>query len=440
MKLLTKLTLFITLSKMVIVGFFILLLPLLVERIAFEYTNYYLKQQQKKVLEVVKEKGIDFCLQGDTSYGSYTLLKEEYISLEPASAHILIDTIETAQRVIENDTLTYRLLTHAFGDKGKRYILEIGKTTSTISQYKRPLQRVALYVLIGLTGLSLIADLLFTRILLRPLGLIIRKKLINQKFPFRDHLEPIRTSTTDFKYLDQSLTMLISRINEDFDKEKQFTSNASHELMTPIGILQSKMENLLMDEELNDEAQQKLTGMMKTLSRLKKIVNSLLLISRIENEQYIRTDRVVVATMFGEIMDELSHRAEEQELQVNLKLSGSAVLINMNRDLIFQLFYNLLTNAIRYNRHGGSIEISDRIDKDQDYIIQIRDTGIGIPQLQLNTVFDRFKKAGASEGNGLGLSIVKSIASYHDIKVRMTSEEGKGTDVQVVFSNSSVAS
>src|SRR5690606_39241945 len=148
MKLLSKLTLFITLSKLIIVVVFVLLLPFLVEEIASSYTNYNLRQQQEKVLKEVSKNGIDSYLQGAESFGSYTMLKEEYIALEPVSDTLTLDTIETEQRIVEQDTITYRILSHTFKTKGQTYLLEIGKTTSSINQYNRPLQRIALYVLI----------------------------------------------------------------------------------------------------------------------------------------------------------------------------------------------------------------------------------------------------------------------------------------------------
>src|SRR5665647_1623392 len=112
MKLLTKLTLFITLSKLLIVVLFVILLPLLVNSVSFQYTNYYLGEQKKKVLAVIQKNGVDYYLQGDSAYGSYTMLKEEYISLFPAGNQRVRDTIETSQRIVENDTLNYRVLTH----------------------------------------------------------------------------------------------------------------------------------------------------------------------------------------------------------------------------------------------------------------------------------------------------------------------------------------
>ncbi len=436
MKLFTKLTLFITLSKLAIVVLFVLLLPVLVNQVASEYTNYYLREQKKKVLKAINTNGIDFYLQGESSYGSYTMLKEEYISLEPDSARLWHDTIETARRLVEADTLTYRILRHAFSYDHKNYLLEVGKTTATISQYNRPLQRVALFVLIALILLTILVDLLYTRLVLRPLGLIIRTRLVNRRFPFKEHLPPIKTSTADFRYLDNALIDLMGKIKEAFDKEREFTSNASHELMTPISILQNKLENLMVDSDMNEALQEKTMGMMKTLNRLKKIVHSLLLISRIDNDQFTRTDTINMDQLLKEVMEELGHRAEARGITVSIMLPPDGIVIpNMNHELIFQLFYNLINNAIRYNKENGHLYIRSKISPLHTWTIHIQDTGIGIPTEELDTIFDRFKKAkqASGEGYGLGLSIVKSIAQYHNIRLRVDSEPGVGTNFSVDF-------
>src|SRR5580658_1623859 len=114
MRLLTKLALFISFSKLAIVILFVMLLPVLVTEVASRYTHYSLQEQKKKVLSVINKNGIDYYLQGDQSYGSYTMLKEEYISLVQSSPAALFDTIETSRRVIEMDTLNYLVLIHTF--------------------------------------------------------------------------------------------------------------------------------------------------------------------------------------------------------------------------------------------------------------------------------------------------------------------------------------
>lgn len=410
-------------------------MPFIVEKIASEYTNYSLRDQQKKVISIIKKNGIDHYLQGDTSYGSYTLLKEEYIALEPQEDNFAkIDTIRNSPRIIEQDTLNYRVLMYTFKVNQKSYLLEIGKTNASISQYNKPLQQFALYGLIGLIAITMIIDLIYTRLLIHPLGKIIKNKLVNRKFPFKDHGEPIKTTTEDFKFLDESLITLMEQINEAFEKEREFTANASHEFMTPISILQNKMENLLDDDKLPDHVVLKIIEMMKTLTRLKKIANSLLLISRIENEQFVKSDKIKAKTLIADIIEEIGHRLEEKNLDLQLSIQQNFVLKNVNHDLLFQLFYNLINNAIKYNKLNGKIEIKD-IYLNGVYTIIIEDNGIGISETDLPYIFDRFRKSNLKEnvGYGLGLSIVKTIATYHGLKIEVTSKIKQGTVFKIGF-------
>lgn len=436
MKLISKLTLFVTLSKLAVVLLFVFVLPYLISDIARGYTDLYLQQQKEKVLDVISKDGVNSYLQGEESYGSYTMLKEEYISLEPIDENFNIDTIYTDERIIEEDTLSYRVLTHAFLAGDKKYLMEVGKTTATIDQYNRPLQKIATYVLLGLILFTLIIDLFYTRFLLRPLGEIIRTKISNRKFPFNENSVPIKTSTTDFIFLDTSLINLMEQIHEAFEKEREFTANASHELMTPIGILQNKIENLMGEPEIGQLVQERLIGMHRTLNRLKRIVHSLLLISRIDNDQFSKNESVTLNELFSDIEEEISHRLSEKEISMQLNISGKRMLKGINRDLIFQLMYNLINNAIRYNKQNGSILITDTILKNGSCVIKISDTGIGIPDEDISTIFNRFKKANQSEeagGYGLGLSIVKSIADYHGITIELSSNVNVGTEFIITF-------
>ncbi|NLR66809.1 HAMP domain-containing histidine kinase [Chitinophaga varians] len=434
MKLFTKLTLFITLSKMAVALLFVLLLPVLVEDIAHQYNDYYLREQKKKVLQVIQQNGIDAYLQGEDTYGSYTMLKEEYISLEPAGKTILPDTIATLQRVVEGDTLSYRVLSHILQANHRAFLLEVGRKTTTINQYNRPLQRMALYVLGGLIIITILIDLVFTRLLLKPLGGIIQTRLLHRRFPFKAQAPPVKTSTADFQYLDNSLVELMNKINEAFEKEREFTSNASHELMTPISILQSKMENLLVERESDEALLHTIQGMMKTLKRLKKIVHSLLLISRIENDQFPKNEAFSPCLLVTEVMEELVHRLEEKNLRFSMHLSSQTVLHHLNHDLIFQLVYNLLQNAIKYNRENGSITVTEEIHPDH-YLLIISDTGIGISSPEVDTIFHRFRKVqrDTTEGYGLGLAIAHTIAQYHHIQISVDTAVGQGSTFTLRF-------
>ena len=227
----------------------------------------------------------------------------------------------------------------------------------------------------------------------------------------------------------------MNQINEAFHKEREFTSNASHELMTPISILQNKMENLLAEESLDEPTSVAIVEMMKTVDRLKNITSSLLLISRIENEQYIRKEQVKPLLLFNEIIEEIGHRLEEKQIKISLDVSPDATLKGVNKDLLFQLFFNLVHNAIKFNRDKGKIFIKDSNLHNGAYEITITDTGIGIPKTDLPFIFDRFMKTNL-EGNvgyGLGLAIVKSIVLYHQIQIDVKSQVNETTVFSITF-------
>jgi signal transduction histidine kinase len=313
--------------------------------------------------------------------------------------------------------------------------LEVGKTKSAINQFSDPLQRVALWVLAGLVFITILLDLIYARFVLRPLDTIIRTRLLNSNFPFPENHPPVRSTTSDFVFLDRCIVELMEKIKETFDKEREFTSNASHELMTPISILQNKLENLMVEGDFTEEQlQHKLIGMMTTVNRLKKIVRSLLLISRIENNQFAKTDRVYIGDVVNEVVNELADRIEANNLTIRISVTPDLQAQRVNHDLIFQLLFNLVNNAIRYNKDRGEINITAK-NCDGVCVLSIADTGIGIQPGDLDAIFYRFKKsAGAAEdGYGLGLAIVKSIADYHSVNIDVKSVVGEGTTFTVSF-------
>lgn len=179
MKLGTKLTLFNTISKLVIVVLFVLLLPTLIHNINRNYTDSWLRRQQDKVLKQVKLSGIDTYIKDGEGYGSYNaLLKEEYVSMDVDSAGEDIDTIVNERRLVEGDTIQYRILSHNFKVGKQNYLLEIGKSIDTINETTIPLQSIAFEILLGMVLLTILADQFYSTYILRPLNKIIRTKLI----------------------------------------------------------------------------------------------------------------------------------------------------------------------------------------------------------------------------------------------------------------------
>ena len=439
MRLGTKLTLFNTISKLVIVVLFVLLLPKLIKNINQSYTDNWLHKQKDKVLRIIKSQGIQTYIQNGESYGSYNaLLKEEYVSLDIDSAKEKIDTIFNESRLVEGDTIQYRILSHTFTADKKNYLLEIGRSVDTINETTAPLQSIAFEILLGMVLFTILADQVYSTYVLRPLGLIIKTKLIGIKFPHHTPYKKVQTTTSDFEYLDVTIHKMIQTIENTFQKEREFISNASHELMTPISILQSKIENMFEQEDIQDDVKVRLLEMQKILNRLKSITKTLLLISQIENEQFLKEDSISLAELIREVYDEISIRLQEKNISCVIHIPSEWELVGVNRFLLFNLFFNLINNAVKYNKERGEIKITG----DKLFQVEITDTGIGIGSEQLPHIFTRFKKFSQSlkhDSFGLGLPIVKSIADFHGIKIEVNSEPGVGSTFKLIFPEDLIA-
>ena len=431
-----KLALFNLVSKLVVAGLFIVFLPYITQRINLRQIDNGLIQKREKVISLIEEYGIEPFIEADSvdAFGSYNILKEEFISIERIDFEEDVNTIEVAERIIENEILRYRVHNYSIKVDGKPYLIEIGKSLESISQTERNIRKVIMMFIVFIIFITFITDLRYTQRLLKPLDLIINK-LKSISTPSTFDINEIKTSTVDFRQLDRALIELMERLSELFTKEKEITVNISHELMTPVSVLRSKLENLLMKEGLDIEIEEKIEESLKTLQRLQMLINSLLMIARIESQQYLKNDTVQIKEVLQEVINELKPIAEDKGISVKSELSDHATPETVNRSLIFSMFYNVVNNAIKNTQAGGSINIELITDKGKP-VVNISDTGRGMTPEQLKNLFLRFKSRDHSsgDGTGIGLAIAKTIADFHNIKINVTSEPGKGTKFSFIFS------
>ncbi|WP_343561392.1 HAMP domain-containing sensor histidine kinase [Sphingobacterium sp.] len=434
MKLNTKFTLYFAFSKLLIFGFFLCILPIVFSW----YTQYsidkFLHGQENKVFDKIRENGMEYYLQGEQNYGSYTMLKEDYIAIQTTradSSDLGPSHIDNQRRIVESDTLNYRILHRFFEADGKMYLLEIGRSQHSISLYAAILQQVALVILMVLFLLTISVDYFYGRHLLSPLQRIIRYRLSEQQFPFDLEFKAIPTTTTDFRLLDEHLCDLMQRATHAYTREKDFTANASHELLTPISILRGKIENMLIQPDLNLELQEKLLSSLQTLDRLNGIVKTLLFLARVDSGQYPRTQEVFIRSLLTRVTEELEPLMGEKQIHLSIEVPKDLALAHQHEELLFHLFHNLINNAIVYNRPQGWINISHNCDGTNHQII-ISDSGVGMTANELENLFQRFRSK-YSKGNGLGMSIVKSIADFLQINIQIDSKPEDGTTVYLHF-------
>ena len=219
--------------------------------------------------------------------------------------------------------------------------------------------------------LTLATDLQYTRIILKPLNKI-TEKLREISSPSKFDRTPVKTNTFDFATLDKALIDLMSKIDESFRKEKEITVNISHELMTPVSVMRSKLENILIQKDINEETAVRIEESLLTLQRLQRLVNSLLMIARIESRQYLLEETVEVADLLAEITDELRPVAEDKKVELKEEFNDKGSFAKANRSLLFSMFYNVINNAVKNTGQGGRITIGFQITPDVTQALRFR--------------------------------------------------------------------
>ena len=435
MRLQVKLAVYNSLTKVAIITLLGFVILFSINKISIKHLQKRLIEKKEKLIANLSNVEINDLLTKQGKFTDYNLLKEEYIILQKVKSndqgsrpHFL-----TSVRIIEGEEQEYQILTSTFSYSGSNYELELGETMASVAQLDHTISIFTFIILLVAVTLTLVADLTFSKFLLNPFYRIIDQKINKVNDPQNFNYQPIPTSTDDFKILDQSISKLMGKMTKLLVTEKEFIANVSHELLTPISIINTKLENLLNKERLSEEGENKLFSCLKSLGRLKSIINSLLLISRVENKQFIKTDIISTRTAVSEVYEELAHRLLMKQLSFT-DASKEDFQFEGNQSLFHTLLMNIINNAIKYNVDGGSV-IVETERNESGFILRISDTGIGMDATMLKAAFDRFEKFDSiqPESHGLGLAIVKSIADFHELILSIDSQKNVGTRVSILF-------
>lgn len=438
MKLQLKLVLYNAVSKALIILAIGALLPVLIQKVVYNHIDKRLIARLDKTMLMVSRGGLnEITLDQDCSFDSYNIFKEEFVSISPL-AKLPGDfgkyRIENTERLIEKEMVHHRVLTKAFIYDNQLYSIEIGEGLSAMDQLDSTIRKFSLWMMIAVIVFSIILDLTFARLLLKPFNKMVNIKLKSIDHPASYDATPITTSTYEFAYLDKTLNEMMTKIRETFEMEREFIMNVSHEILTPISILKNRLENLINDPATPHAVAERMVESQKTLSRLTKVVKSLLYISKIENEQFARNETADLNPIVQEVMEELEDWTNAKGITIVNEWKGDYTAHNCNKSLLHTMIFNILSNAIKYNVPEGKIYISGE-DKAHEFFLEIRDTGNGIAKEQLPFIFERFRRFRPEDemSYGLGLPIVKSIADFHTISIKCDSVIGKGTKFSLSF-------
>jgi len=234
-------------------------------------------------------------------------------------------------------------------------------------------------------------------------------------------LEVTKTDIYEFVLLNQAFEKMSKKIRLDFMNLKEFNENAAHELQTPLAIIKSKLELLIQKENLDENQLQLVSAVFEATTRMSKLIQGLLLISKIENNQFIQTEEVDLGFMLDKTIGHFEEMIRHRGITVS-KDYQQAALPRMNPVLAEIFITNLISNAIRHNINQGRIDLLVQYNS-----ITITNTG-QVLKTDPHNLFERFRKSeNLPDSVGLGLSIVQKIAILYKIRVEYLHHEGLHT-------------
>jgi signal transduction histidine kinase len=224
-----------------------------------------------------------------------------------------------------------------------------------------------------------------------------------------------KTAVTEFGELIESIQLLVHRNEQVFGQQKQFIENASHETQTPLAIIQSQMEILLQLPELTDRQAEIIQSALRETDRLTKLNKTLLLLSKIDNQQFM--DRTEVN--LGDLARKLVSYFDEKKERLNLcvEIQGDGHVVSTNAVLAEVMMGNLIKNSFVHNIENGDVRVEVSSNR-------IRVMNTGKPIAANDKLFERFSKQGSADGWGLGLPIVKKIAEVNGWTIHYDYQEG----------------
>ncbi len=248
----------------------------------------------------------------------------------------------------------------------------------------------------------------------------------------------------EFGRLAFTINGMIARLQRSFEEVRRFTADAAHELRTPLAILRNEAEVALRIPRESEQYRDCLENMLEEIDHLSRLSEALLFLFREDaglgahTGDVLNLDQIVRA-----VADDIRVVATEQNLELTVDTLPPCTVLG-NAEQLRRLLFNLLDNAIKFTPEGGSIGIRVECQKGQAKVI-VSDTGIGIASEHLPRIFDRFYRVDSARsrrtgGNGLGLSICKSIAEAHQGTIEVASQPGKGTQVTLTLSETTRSS
>ena len=323
---------------------------------------------------------------------------------------------------VDDELDEYRKLTAFVKLQGKHYRLEIVKPHLEAVEMISTIAITLGGLLLGLAMSFYLSQRIISRKIWKTFFEMLEKlrhfRLDKQKLP---ELSPSRID--EFRMLNEAIIELARKNMEVFESQKQFIENASHEIQTPLSVIQSKLEALIGQPELSEEQAEILEGIIGSTQRLKKLNKTLLLLSKIENRQFLLSEQVDINAIINHSME--YYEEQKEALNISVKIETYYTLVVQGNTMLTEiLIQNLLKNAFLHNIENGMVSIQTKENKLIIVNTGPERQGIGMV-LEKDKLFSRFyKQSGNPDTWGLGLAIARKIAETSDWELHFSEDKG----------------
>ena len=317
------------------------------------------------------------------------------------------------------------------------------RMTASLKDVDRTLQtiRAISYMIIPLmTMMAVIGGLMISRRSLFPIRSVIASARVITAGNLSQRI-PETAIKDEVGELITTVNQMLSSLEAAFEREKRFTSDASHELRMPVSVIMAYAESLLADARVCRDDQQAVQTILSESRHMEKIITQLLTITRGQAGRYpLCLEEVSVAEIARSVGEQYTDLMHEKNISLEADIPPG-MIVKGDQSLLSQMLLNLVENAVKYGRQDGYVRISAEMLENQ-VCIKVCDNGIGIPDQSLPHLFERFYRVDTSRdrsGTGLGLSIAAWIAKAHGGEIRVQSKLGQGTCFTVLIAGENPA-
>lgn len=392
---------------------------LLISSIAYYFIlHYVLLRQVDKDLRIEQQEIIHH-IQENGSLPETSNYKDQQITFQETNLTDFKEKVSTESVYNKkgNEEEPYRRIDFLVTQNGTNYIATVKKS----EQETEDIVRLILTITFSVIAVLLLVLFITNRFLLSKLWEPFNHTLSQLKqfnLSSKNNITLESTNVDEFIELNKTSISLTQKVKNDYDSLKSFTGNASHEIQTPLAIIKNKIELLSQSDNLEESQIHIIQSLNDATSRLSRLNQSLLLLTRIENRQFEPSDRIDLSAVVQKRIDNFRELAKLKDIKIEKNIKNN-ITVEMNDSLADILISNIILNAIKHNFPGGTI----RIDLNESAFV-VSNSG-DEPKLKTAELFERFKKESTSpESLGLGLSIVKTICDSYGFDVSYNYEEG----------------